>query len=261
MIAYPPIDPELVRVGPLAVRWYGLMYAFGFGASYALVRFQTKRASQPLPEGFLDSLYTWLVLGVLLGGRLGYVLFYDLTTYLHDPLEIVAVWHGGMSFHGGLIGTLAGGAWCCRKYTVGFWKAADLVIVTAPVGLGLGRLGNFINGELYGRVTDVPWAMVFPNGGTLPRHPSQLYELLLEGVLLFAILWTVKGRLRFTGGVTALFLMLYGLFRFLVEFVREPDQQLGFVLGPFTMGQVLSIATAAVGVALFLYRRRHRPEH
>ena len=271
MIPYPRIDPELVRIGPVALRWYGLMYALGFLASYALVRSQVKKAASRLagkerkatgeeaallPDAFLDALYTYLVAGLVLGARLGYVLFYDFSTYLHEPLEIFRVWHGGMSFHGGMLGTLAAGYWCSRNYRVDFWHAADLVIVTAPIGLGLGRLGNFINGELFGRVTNAPWAMVFPAGGPLPRHPSQLYEFLLEGVLLFTILWTAKNRSHASGSMTALFLVLYGLFRFLVEFFREPDPQLGFIAGPFTMGQVLSALTSLAGIALLIYCRR-----
>jgi phosphatidylglycerol---prolipoprotein diacylglyceryl transferase len=267
VLSYPHINPEIVRIGPVALRWYGLMYACGFAASYLLVKRQIKEMGQgsrgkgreqrvvAFPEGFLDSLYTFLVLGLILGARFGYVLFYDLASYARNPLEVFAVWHGGMSFHGGMIGTLLAGYLCCRKFNVDFWKAADLVVVTAPIGLGLGRLGNFINGELYGRVTDVPWAMVFPGGGPLPRHPSQLYEFGLEGVLLFTILWIAKDRRHASGMMTALILMLYGLFRFLVEFFREPDAQLGFIAGPFTMGQVLSALTAAAGVVLYFFRK------
>lgn len=266
VIPYPHINPEIVRIGPVALRWYGMMYAAGFAASFLLVRHQIrkmdrggkeeKRQGAAFPQGFLDSLYTYLVLGLVLGARLGYVLFYDLSTYLRNPAEVFAVWHGGMSFHGGMIGTLLAGWLCCRKYRIDYWLAADLVVVTAPIGLGLGRLGNFINGELYGRVTDVPWAMVFPGGGPLPRHPSQLYEFGLEGVLLFAILWIAKERRHAPGMMTALILTLYGLFRFFVEFFREPDLQLGFIAGPFTMGQVLSALTAAAGVSLYLIRRK-----
>jgi phosphatidylglycerol:prolipoprotein diacylglycerol transferase len=162
-----------------------------------------------------------------------------------------------MSFHGGAIGTLAAGYLCCRKYRVDFWSIADLVVVTAPIGLAAGRLGNFINGELYGRVTNVPWAMVFPAGGPLPRHPSQLYEFFLEGVLLFTILWFAKERRHAPGMMTALILVLYGLFRFIVEFFRQPDAQLGFVAGPFTMGQILSALTSLAGIVLFLLRKRN----
>ncbi len=269
MIPYPHISPEIFRIGPFAVRWYGLMYAVGFASSFILVRHQIKKQARspkgkgqgkegkaPIPEAFLESLYTYLVFGLILGARFGYVLFYDLSSYLKNPLEIFAVWHGGMSFHGGMIGTLAAGYLCCRKYKVDFWTVADLVVVTAPIGLAAGRLGNFINGELWGRVTDVPWAMVFPAGGPLPRHPSQLYEFFLEGVLLFTILWIAKDKKHRPGMMTALILVLYGLFRFIVEFFRQPDAQLGFVAGPFTMGQILSALTSLAGIALFLLRRR-----
>ncbi len=268
MIPYPNISPEIFRIGPFAVRWYGLMYAVGFASSFILVRHQLKNHSlEPrvkgrgkgekavIPEAFLESLYTYLVFGLILGARLGYVLFYDLASYLKNPLEIFAVWHGGMSFHGGAVGTLAAGYLCCRRYKVNFWSVADLVVVTAPIGLAAGRLGNFINGELFGRVTDVPWAMVFPAGGPQPRHPSQLYEFFLEGVLLFTILWWAKDRKHAPGMMTALILILYGLFRFIVEFFRQPDAQLGFVAGPFTMGQILSVVTSLAGIALFFLRR------
>jgi phosphatidylglycerol:prolipoprotein diacylglycerol transferase len=272
MIAYPHINPEIVRIGPVAIRWYGFMYAAGFAASYVLVRHQLKKMKQgslsggkakgrkdsgkEIPGIFLDAIYTYLVVGLILGARLGYILFYDLSSYIKNPFEIIAVWHGGMSFHGGMIGSLLAGYLCCRKYRVDFWKAADLIIVTAPIGLGLGRLGNFINGELFGRVTNVPWSMVFPEGGPLPRHPSQLYEFLLEGVLLFIILWLLKNRKHMPGTMTAAFLMFYGLFRFIVEFFRQPDVQLGFVMGPFTMGQILSILTMLGGIVLYFYRKR-----
>lgn len=273
MIAYPHINPEIVRIGPVALRWYGLMYAAGFACSYVLVKYQLKKIRQgsgtvskgkgreasldaEIPDAFLDAYYTYIIIGLILGARLGYVLFYDLAAYVKNPLEIIAVWHGGMSFHGGLIGSLLAGYLCCRKYRVNFWLAADLVAVTAPIGLGLGRLGNFINGELYGRVTDVPWAMVFPGGGPLPRHPSQLYEIALEGVLLFSILWLLKNRRHPQGAMTAAFLMFYGLLRIIVEFFRQPDAQLGFIAGPFTMGQVLSVLTILGGIVLYYFRKR-----
>jgi phosphatidylglycerol:prolipoprotein diacylglycerol transferase len=284
MITYPNISPEILRIGPVAIRWYGLMYAVGFAASYVLVRRQLMKRGQgtggtgqevkktgkgsrgkekeqqgagraPAAE-FLDALYTYLVVGLILGARVGYILFYDLASYVRSPLEIFAVWHGGMSFHGGAIGLLIAGYVCCKKYRMNYWQIADMVTVTAPIGLAAGRLGNFINGELYGRVTDVPWAMVFPSGGPLPRHPSQLYELFLEGVVLFTILWLAKERKHAAGSMVALCLVLYGLFRFSVEFFREPDAQLGFIIGPFTMGQLLSMATLLAGIVLFFLRRR-----
>jgi phosphatidylglycerol:prolipoprotein diacylglycerol transferase len=256
MIPYPRIDPDIIRIGPLAVRWYGVMYLIGFTASYLLVRYQLRRKQSALAPQDVDSLFFYLLAGLIIGARIGYVLFYNLGDYLKNPLEVFAVWHGGMSFHGGLIGCIVAGIIFCRKYSVDFWQVSDLIIVTAPIGLGLGRLGNFINGELYGRVTDVPWAMVFPSGGPLARHPSELYEFLLEGVVLFLILWFLKDRKLKPGTLTCTFLILYGAFRFLVEFYRQPDPQLGFVLGPFTMGQVLSSGMILCGAAILFYRRR-----
>jgi len=247
------INPILIDLGPIKVGWYGLMYVFGFVASYLLVRYQMKRKDFGISKVEVDDLYFYLVIGLMIGARLGYILFYDLKMYLSDPLEMFAFWHGGMSFHGGLIGVLIVGilfSWRNRK---SFWKIADLIIVTAPIGLGLGRIGNFINGELYGRVTQVPWGMIFPKGGELPRHPSQLYESCLEGWVLFLILWFLKDKKIPTGGLLALFLMLYGAFRFFVEFFREPDAHLGFVLGPFTTGQVLTSLMIIGGILLYLF--------
>lgn len=255
MIPYPNIDPIIVRIGPFAFRWYGMMYLVGFVSSYLLVRYQIKKRRLPFRQDFVDSLYSYLMLGLLVGARLGYVVFYDLAAYLKNPLEIFALWHGGMSFHGGLIGSVAAMIFFCRRSSADFWLLSDLVIATAPIGLGFGRLGNFINGELYGRVTNVPWAMVFPGGGPLPRHPSQLYEFLLEGVVLFTVLWILKNRGFRAGVVTSMFLMLYGIFRFTLEFVREPDVQLGYILGPFTMGQLLSSAMIAAGLAILFFRK------
>ncbi len=256
MIPYPHINPEIVRVGPLAVRWYGLMYIAGFASSYVLVARQIRKKSLDLAGDFLESLYTFIVLGLILGARLGYVLFYNPSYYFVHPLAVVALWEGGMSFHGGLIGSVFAGTWCCMRNGKDPWLVADLVTATAPIGLGFGRIGNFINGELYGRVTDVPWAMVFPGGGPLPRHPSELYEFFLEGVVLFTVLWIVKDRTRTTGVLTALFIVLYGTFRIIAEFFREPDPQLGFVLGPFTMGQILSAGMVLAGAVLLFLRRR-----
>lgn len=255
MIPYPNINPEIVRVGPFSVRWYGMMYLIGFLSSYLLVRYQVRKKGLRIPKVVIDSLYTYIILGLLIGARLGYVLFYNLSVYLKNPLEIFAVWHGGMSFHGGLIGCIVSGFIFTRRYKLDFWQLSDLVIVTAPIGLGLGRLGNFINGELYGRVTDVPWAMVFPEGGALPRHPSQLYEFILEGIVLFLILWLLKERITKKGYLLATFLSLYGLFRFIVEFFREPDPQIGYILGFLTMGQILSTIMVLIGLLIFYLKR------
>jgi phosphatidylglycerol:prolipoprotein diacylglycerol transferase len=251
------INPILVELGPIRVTWYGLMYVFGFFASYLLVRYQMKRKDFGVSKLEVENLYFYLILGLIIGARLGYVLFYDIKMYLKDPLEIFAIWHGGMSFHGGLIGVLIVGIFFSWKNKKSFLKIADLFIVTAPIGLGLGRIGNFINGELYGRVTQVPWAMIFPTDkDLLPRHPSQLYESALEGGVLFLILWFLKDKKLPTGGLLAVFLSLYGVFRFVVEFFREPDAHLGFVLGPFTMGQVLTAFMIAGGIIFFFYLRR-----
>jgi phosphatidylglycerol:prolipoprotein diacylglycerol transferase len=252
------IDPILLDLGLVRVSWYGLMYVFGFFASYLLVRYQMKRKDFGLSKLEVENLYFYLILGLIIGARLGYVLFYDLKMYLADPLEIFRIDHGGMSFHGGLIGVLIVGILFSWRNKKSFWKIADLLIVTVPIGLGLGRIGNFINGELYGRVTQVPWGMIFPKGGPLPRHPSQLYESALEGGVLFLILWFMKDRKLPTGGLLALFLSLYGVFRFFVEFFREPDAQIGFVIGHFSMGQVLSSFMVIGGILLFLYLRRKR---
>ena len=247
------INPILIDLGPIRVSWYGLMYVLGFLASYLLVRHQMKKKDFGVSRLDVENLFFYLILGLIIGARLGYVLFYDLKMYLADPLEIFAVWHGGMSFHGGLIGVLIVGIFFCWKNKKSFWTVADLFIVTAPIGLGLGRIGNFINGELYGRVTQVPWGMIFPKGGPLPRHPSQLYESGLEGGVLFLILWFLKDKKLPEGGPLAVFLSFYGLFRFIVEFFREPDPQLGFVLGSFTMGQILCSFMIVGGIGLLLY--------
>jgi phosphatidylglycerol:prolipoprotein diacylglycerol transferase len=250
------INPILVELGPIRVSWYGLMYVLGFFASYLLVRYQMRKKDFGLSKIDVENLYFYLIIGLIAGARLGYVLFYDLKMYLGDPLEIFALWHGGMSFHGGLIGVLTAGILFSWKNKKSFWKIADLIIVTVPIGLGLGRIGNFINGELYGRVTRVPWGMIFPRGGPLPRHPSQLYESALEGGVLFLVLWLIKNRPHPDGGLLAVFLCLYGLFRFFVEFFREPDPQLGLILGPFTMGQVLSSFMIVGSILLFVYLKR-----
>jgi phosphatidylglycerol---prolipoprotein diacylglyceryl transferase len=250
VIQYPQIDPEILRIGPVAIRWYGMMYLLGFLASWYLVRYQIKKLKLDLGPEFVETLYSYILIGLLLGARLGEVIFYNPVYYFENPLEIFAIWKGGMSFHGGLIGAVSAGIFCCRKAKVDSLLVADLVIVTAPIGLGLGRIANFINAELVGRVTDVPWAMIFP-GEALPRHPSQLYEFLLEGVLLLTILWLIRGRVR-RGMVTALFLILYGVFRSFVELFREPDAQLGFFFGFLTMGQILSAIMIIAGILVYI---------
>ncbi len=252
------INPILIDLGPIKVGWYGLMYVFGFISSYLLVRYQLKKKDFGISRLEIENLYFYLIIGLIAGARLGYVLFYDLKAYLSDPLEIFAIWHGGMSFHGGLIGVIFVGILFSWRNKKSFWKISDLIIVTAPIGLGLGRIGNFINGELYGRVTELPWGMIFPKGGELPRHPSQLYESALEGGVIFLILWSIKDRNIPSGGLLAIFLILYGVFRFFVEFFREPDAHLGFIIGPFTMGQILSFFMFIGGIFLLLYLKRKK---
>lgn len=247
------IDPIIIRIGPLRLSWYGLMYVLGFSISYLLVRYQIKKKDFGISKSEIDDLYFYAIIGLMIGARLGYVLFYNLQMYLANPVEILAFWHGGMSFHGGLLGVILAGLLFCWRNKKSFWKLADLVIVTAPIGLGLGRIGNFINGELYGRVTKVPWAMIFPQGGPLPRHPSQLYESALEGGVLFFILWFLKDKKFPPGSLLAIFLFTYGIFRCSVEFLREPDPQLGLILGPFTMGQILSFFMIVGGNLVLLY--------
>ncbi|MEW6410470.1 MAG: prolipoprotein diacylglyceryl transferase [Nitrospirota bacterium] len=256
MVTFPNIDPVIIKIGPLSIRWYGVMYLIGFAASYLLVKYQINKKKIAIDMKEIDSLYSFLILGLLIGARLGYVVFYNLSYYLKTPLEIFAFWHGGMSFHGGLIGSIVAGAFFCKKSGLDFWKISDLVVITVPIGLGLGRLANFINGEIYGRTTDMPWGMVFPTGGPLPRHPSQLYEFFFEGIVLFIILWGLKNKRFKTGILISLFLILYGIFRFLVEFFREPDHQLGFVFGPFTMGQILSVALISLGIGILFYKNK-----
>ena len=190
MLPFPNMSPTLFKIGPIHIRWYGLMYLFGFLAAYFLIRIQPRARRLGLQGALLQDLILFLALGLIVGARIGYVFFYqfsNLSDYVRNPLEIIAIWHGGMSFHGGLIGAIAAGILFCRWRKLPLWEVADTVIVTAPIGLLLGRLGNFINGELYGRPSSVPWAMVFPGGGPIPRHPSQLYEAALEGLVLFLI--------------------------------------------------------------------------
>jgi phosphatidylglycerol:prolipoprotein diacylglycerol transferase len=262
MLTFPEIDPVIISFGMLKVRWYGVMYLLGFGATYLLVLRQLKQFYWPEFARQFDNLNLYLILGVILGGRLGYVLFYQPAYYLRHPLEILATWEGGMSFHGGCIGVILAGILFCRSHRLDFWKGADLYVVTVPIGLGLGRIGNFINGELYGRITEVPWGMVFPGGGPLPRHPSQIYEALLEGLILFTLLWSLKNkpwqpepsRLWPHGSMLALFLVAYGIIRIIVEFFREPDSHLGEVLLGFTMGQILSGIMMAAGLLLWAVR-------
>jgi phosphatidylglycerol---prolipoprotein diacylglyceryl transferase len=260
MIPYPEIDPVIFKIGPLAVRWYGLMYVLGFVSSYLLVLREISRKRLGITRSQVDDLYFYLVLGLLVGARLGYAIFYNLPYYIANPLEVLVLWHGGMSFHGGAIGTFVAGYWVMRKRGIDFFRMADTIIPTAPIGLFLGRIANFINGELFGKPTNVPWAMIFPEGGPVPRHPSQLYEAGLEGAALFIILWFYRDRKKRDGDVFAVFLVFYGLFRFFCEFFREPDIQMGYLFGLITMGQALSLVMVIMGLMLKLVYLPKRPQ-
>jgi phosphatidylglycerol:prolipoprotein diacylglycerol transferase len=252
------LSPVLIRLGPLQVRWYGMMYALSFFIGFYLLCYLAPKRGVPLSRDGIADLVLYLVAGVLLGGRLGYVLFYNLPYYVSHPAKIIAVWDGGMSFHGGLIGVTIATLIFSRKTHIRIWSIADLVIPIVPLGLFLGRLGNFINGELWGRPSNVPWAMIFPraplvHGVMVPRHPSQLYEAGLEGLLLFAVLWILARRQRPEGLLLGTFLIFYGLVRCLVEFFREPDPQLGLIGGAISMGQLLSIPMILVGIGFIIH--------
>jgi len=256
MLTFPQIDPVLFSFGPVKVRWYGLMYVLGFISSYYLVLSQIKKKKLVDLEVHFENINFILILSLIVGGRLGYVLFYNFNYYLNNPSEILATWQGGMSFHGALICTVLAGVVFCWKKNLNFWASADVYCATVPIGLGLGRLGNFINAELFGRVTDVPWGMVFPGGGPYPRHPSQLYEAFLEGVCLFILLWKLKDKQLPTGYTVAFFLLFYGIFRSFVELFREPDIQIGFLFAHVTMGQLLSSIMIVSGLVIIVMRRR-----
>lgn len=248
MIPYPNFDPVIVSIGPLSLQWYGMMYVFGAVAGWLLGRYRAAKEWTKLNTTQMDDLITWAIIGVVLGGRLGYCLFYNFEFYYHRPYKILAVWEGGMSFHGGLIGVLVA-CWLFGRFNkLSFAEVGDFISPLVPPGLFFGRLGNFINGELWGRPTDLPIGMVFPAADKLPRHPSQLYEAGLEGLLLFIIVWWYSSKPRPTGTVGALFLLGYGVFRFLVEFAREPDWHLGFVaLDWMSMGQILCLPMIIFG--------------
>lgn len=266
MLVHPQFDPVALRLGPLAVHWYGLSYLAAFGLFLLLARWRATRepfAGRGWQRSDVEDLLFYAVVGVVLGGRLGYVLFYKPAHYLAHPLEALAVWQGGMSFHGGLIGVLLALALFGRMRGRCFFDVSDLVAPCVPIGLAMGRLGNFVNGELWGRFADpsLPWAMVFPQSGSaLPRHPSQLYQFALEGVLLFALLWWFGRRPRPLGRVSALFLMGYGVLRFVAEYFREPDDYLGLLALNLSMGQWLCIPMVLAGAVMWVWAGRNRAD-
>ncbi|WP_270936274.1 prolipoprotein diacylglyceryl transferase [Falsiroseomonas oryzae] len=259
VIAFPAIDPVALEIGPFALRWYALAYIAGIVLGWWLGRRMVALAPQAATRTQLDDLVTWITLGIILGGRLGYVLFYRPGYYVTAPWEALYVWQGGMSFHGGMLGVAAAMLWFARSQKLDVLLLSDRVATVVPIGLLLGRLANFANGELWGRVTDVPWAMVFPTGGPEPRHPSQLYQAFLEGVCLFVLLQllvripAVRAR---PGLLTGVFLAGYGVARLLGEMFRQPDAHLGFLVGGVTMGQLLSLPMVAIGAWLILRARQ-----
>ena len=258
MLVHPNFDPVAFHIGPIAVRWYGLMYLVGFVLFATLGKL---RARQNLLTGWhprdVDDMLFYGVLGVIIGGRLGYVMFYKPLYYLAHPLEILSIWQGGMSFHGGFLGVLVALALFARRRDKRWLEVTDFVAPLIPLGLAAGRIGNFINGELWGRVTSVPWGMVFPQAGPEPRHPSQLYEFAGEGLLLFAVLWFFTRRPRPLGAASGLFLLGYGVCRFVVEYAREPDAFLGFLALGLTMGQWLSLPMIIAGAIMMSWAYRH----
>ncbi|MFM8555675.1 MAG: prolipoprotein diacylglyceryl transferase [Betaproteobacteria bacterium] len=261
MLIHPQFDPVALSLGPLAIRWYGLMYLIAFLGFFLLGRWRLRQPRFAQASGLhpaqMEDLLFFGVLGVVLGGRLGYVLFYKPGYYLQRSLEALAVWEGGMSFHGGLLGVLVAIAVFCRWRGLRFLSVMDFIAPLVPLGLAAGRMGNFINGELWGRVSDVSWAMVFPQAGdALPRHPSQLYQFAGEGVALFVLLWWWSSRPRAVGAVSGMFLLGYAVFRFAAEFARQPDSFLGFPLPGITMGQILCVPMAVAGAWLLARSRR-----
>ena len=258
-IAFPAIDPIALEIGPLAIRWYSLAYVAGILLGWRYGMRLADRTDGGVDRSHVDDFILWATLVIILGGRLGYVLFYKPGYFIDNPMEIVAMWKGGMSFHGGTIGVVLAIWWYSRRQKLAFLAFADIITAAVPIGLFFGRLANFINGELFGRASDVPWAMVFPHGGPNPRHPSQLYEAGLEGLLLFAVIAAIifgyQG-LKRPGLVTGTFLAGYAIARFMVEYVREPDAHLGTLYGIATMGQLLSLPLAAFGFWLILRATR-----
>lgn len=259
MLTYPHFNPIALQLGPLKIHWYGLMYIVGFLSAWGLGTLRARRADSVVTKDQVSDLIFFTALGVVIGGRVGYMLFYNLPDFLAHPLNIFALWEGGMSFHGGLIGVLIAIWMYSRKIQQPFMSLMDFIAPLVPIGLAAGRLGNFINGELWGRVTNVPWSMLFPNSGPLPRHPSQLYEFAMEGILLFLILWIYSSKPRPRMAVSGLFALCYGIFRIIAECFRQPDIQLGFIaFGWLTQGQLLSIPLIIAGIILITlaYRKK-----
>ena len=262
-IPFPAIDPVAIAIGPLAIRWYALAYLAGFLLGWAYVVWLAGRDKTQRPNKLdLDDFLPWGILGVILGGRVGYVLFYQTAMYLQNPLEIFMLWHGGMSFHGGAMGMIIAMLIYAWRKGIYVLRLTDWVCCAVPIGLFFGRIANFVNGELFGRITDASWGIVFPHGGELPRHPSQIYEAILEGVVLFLVLFAlahVKAVLARPGIISGVFLIGYAVSRMIVEFFREPDAQIGYLFGIFTMGQILCLPMIIGGLVAIGYALKHGP--
>lgn len=257
MLIFPHINPVAFKIGPLKVHWYGLMYLVGFVGAWLLALWRAKDPRRGWTSEQISDLIFYCAIGVVVGGRVGYMLFYNFHHLMTHPLSLFQVWDGGMSFHGGALGVGVATWIYSLRFKKSWFNVIDFVAPLVPIGLAAGRLGNFINSELWGHVTALPWGMVFPNGGPLPRHPSQLYEFLLEGVLLFIILWWFSAKRRPPFAVTALFLLCYGLFRLIAEFFRVPDVQWGYIaLGWLTMGQLLSLPMMLAGIVGLIWSYR-----
>lgn len=259
-IIFPQIDPVIVSIGPLAVRWYGLMYLIALGVAYWLAIREVKSGRSPYSDKQVSDLLFYGFLGAVLGGRIGYVLFYQFERFIQDPLYLFQITQGGMSFHGGLLGVLAVLFLFGRATKTSFLQVGDFVAPLVPIGLGVGRLGNFMNGELWGRTTDVPWGIVFPGAGPDPRHPSQLYQFALEGILLFSIVYLYSRKPRPVGAIGGLFLIGYGGFRFIVEYFRQPDDHLGLLTLGMSMGQWLSLPMIAIGTGLMVLASKRKAQ-
>jgi len=252
---FPAIDPVALQLGPIAIRWYALAYLVGLVGGWQYIKFLTRQFGDKITKLHIDDFLFWATLGVVIGGRLGYVLFYNFDYFISNPLAILQVWKGGMAFHGGFLGVVVAAILFCKKHKLPMLTFGDLLACGAPIGLFFGRIANFVNGELFGRETDVAWGVVFPHGGPNPRHPSQVYEALLEGLLLFVILFTLSrfAALRPKGGVfMGVFVTGYGLARSFVELFRQPDAHIGFLSGGSTMGQWLSVPMVLIGLALIV---------
>lgn len=261
MISYPEINPIAIDLGVLKIRWYGITYIAGLAIAWWLLLRRARQSPGEWNHEQVADLIFYGAIGIIIGGRLGSVLFYNLPYYLSNPLDILKIWQGGMSFHGGMLGVIAAIGFFAKKSDKGFFAVSDFLAPVVPVGLGCGRIGNFINGELWGAPSNLPWAMIFPTADTLPRHPSQLYQALLEGLILFVILWWFSARPRPRMAVSAMFLLMYGVFRTAVEFVREPDAHIGYLAGDWlTMGQVLSAPMIVVGAILMFMAYKLKPQ-